>query len=392
MKCKDSGSPTISCRIGDRLIEQALLDLGASVNLMPYLVYLQLGLRELKPTTMTLQLADRSVKIPKGIVEDVLIKVDAFYFLVDFVVLDTELALNASTQIHVILGPPFLATSNTLINCRSGVMKISFGNMTVEFNIFHISKQVLDNEDIYEVDMIEGLVHDTFLQSSYEDPLKACLNLFGCNFDFEHSIEEVNALLDSVPLLSTDSWQPKVIPLPPSSSPSPSTVEPPKLELKPLLDTLKYAFLGSSKTLPVIIASDLDDLKECQLISVLQEHKESIGWSIDDIKGISPSVVMHRIHLEENAKTSREPQRCLKPIMQEVVRAEVLKLLDVGIIYPISDSNWVSPVQVVPKKSGITVVKNEDDQLVPTRMQTGWSVCIDYRKLNAMTRKDHFPL
>ncbi|XP_030958533.1 uncharacterized protein LOC115980424 [Quercus lobata] len=233
--------------IGDHLIERALLDLGASVNLMPYSVYLQLGLGELKPTTMTLQLANRYVKIPRGIVEDALIKVDAFYFPVDFVVLDTEPTLNASTQIHVILGHPFLATSNALINCWSGVMKISFGNMTVELNIFHISKQVLDNEDIYEVDMIESLVHDTFLQSSYEDPLEACLNLFGCNFDVEHSIEEVNALLDSVPLLSTDSWQPKVIPLPLSSSPSPSAMEPPKLELKPLPDTLKYAFLGSSR-------------------------------------------------------------------------------------------------------------------------------------------------
>ena len=106
--------------------------------------------------------------------------------------------------------------------------------------------------------MIESLVHDPFLQSSYEDPLEAC------NFDIEHSIEEVNALLDSVPLLSTDSWQPKMINFPLSSSPPPSAVEPPKLELKTLPNTLKYAFLGSSKTLPVIIASDLDDLREHQ--------------------------------------------------------------------------------------------------------------------------------
>ena len=142
----------------------------------------------------------------------------------DFDVLDTEPVLNASTQIYVILGRLFLATSNALINCRSGVMKISLGNMTVELNIFHISKQVLNNEDICEVDMIESLVHDTFLQLSYEDPLEACLNLFCCNFDIEHSIEEINALLDSVPLLSTNSWQPKVIPLPLSSSSPPSVV------------------------------------------------------------------------------------------------------------------------------------------------------------------------
>ncbi|XP_062075251.1 uncharacterized protein LOC133779290, partial [Humulus lupulus] len=95
---------------------------------------------------------------------------------------------------------------------------------------------------------------------------------------------------------------------------------------------------------------------------------------------------------KENAKTSRECQRRLNPNMKEVVREEVIKLLDVGIIYPISDSQWVSPVQVVPKKSGITVVENEKNELIPTRVQTGWRVCIDYRKLNNDTRKDHFPL
>ncbi|KAK9997932.1 hypothetical protein SO802_017535 [Lithocarpus litseifolius] len=126
---------------------------------------------------MTLQLIDRFVKIPRGIVEDVLIKVDAFYFPIDFVVLDAKPPLNANTQIHIILGHPFLATSNALINCRSGVMKISFGNMIVELNIFDICKQVPGNKDICEVNMIESLVHDTFIQSSCEDPLKACLTL-----------------------------------------------------------------------------------------------------------------------------------------------------------------------------------------------------------------------
>jgi hypothetical protein len=122
--------------IGFSQIERALLDLGASVNLLPYLVYLQLGLGELKPTSMTLQLADRCVKIPRGIVKDVLIKVDKFYFPVDFIILDIELVQVIGIEIPVILGRLFLATANALINCRSEVMKISFGNMTVELNIF----------------------------------------------------------------------------------------------------------------------------------------------------------------------------------------------------------------------------------------------------------------
>lgn len=86
---------------------------------------------------------------------------------------------------------------------------------------------------------------------------------------------------------------------------------------------------------------------------------------------------MHHILLEEGAKHSRQPQRRLNPPMMDVVKKEILKLIEVGVIYPISDSNWVSPVQVVPKKTGIIVVKNQNDELVPTRVQNGWRVCID---------------
>jgi hypothetical protein len=132
----------------------------------------------------------------------------------------------------------------------------------------------------------------------------------------------------------------------------------PKKEPKPLPDSLKYKFLGPIESLPVIIASDLIDAQEKELLGVLREHKEVLGWTIEDIKGISPSLVMLKIHLEENSKPSREPQRRLNPAMQEVVRAEVIKLLDVGIIYPISDSKWVSPIHVVPKGARLMVVKN----------------------------------
>ncbi|KAL5563506.1 hypothetical protein UlMin_033253 [Ulmus minor] len=135
-KYKDPGCPTVACQIGNQACGQALLDLGASVNLMPYSVYLQLGLGEIKPTTVVLQLADRSVRKPKGIVEDVLVQIDKFYYPVDFLVLDTIAIVNTKSKIPLILGRPFLATANALINCRNGLMTLSFGNMTLEVNVF----------------------------------------------------------------------------------------------------------------------------------------------------------------------------------------------------------------------------------------------------------------
>ena len=125
-----------------------ILDLGASVNLLPYSVYKQLGLGELKLTSITLQLADCLVKIPRGMVEDVLVQIDKFYFPVDFIVLDTEPVVHSNSQIPVILGRPFLATFNAHINCRNGLMQLSFGKMTLELNIFNICKQPANNGDV----------------------------------------------------------------------------------------------------------------------------------------------------------------------------------------------------------------------------------------------------
>jgi len=244
IKYKDPGCPTISCTIGVSHIEKALLDLGASVNLLPYSVYLQLGLGELKPTSMTLQLADRSVKIPRGIVEDILIKVDKFYFTIDFIVLDTKPVQNVGVQIPVILRRPFLATANALINCRKGVMKISFSNMTVELNIFDISKMPRECYEIRSACLIEEIIEEVIEESSTEDPLVACFTQFGEDLDLDMLLEQANAILEFVPLESNEKEEAAV-------------PEPPKLELKPLPDNLKYKFLGPAETLPVIIASDL---------------------------------------------------------------------------------------------------------------------------------------
>ena len=125
-------------------------------------------------------------------------------------------------------------------------------------------------------------------------------------------------------------------------------------------------------------------------MNVLRDHKLALRWTIADIKGINPLICTHKIYLEYDYKTSREPQRRLNPTVKDV-KNEVIKLLDAGIIYPIFNSMWVSPTQVVPKKSGMTVVKNENNEMIPARLVTGWRMCVNYRKLNAVTRKDHFP-
>ena len=319
---------------------------------------------------------------------------DKFYFLVDFVMLDTQPVVNQGTQFPVILSRPFLATANAIIHCRGGLMTLSFGNMTVNLNIFNVIKGLGDEEDVCEVNMVDSVVQKYLDNVSYDDPLMSCLvspswdeEVITSESEFLHSIIEQNEVLE------VNGWAPKFEPLPPIEDRAlPSEERPPKLELKPLLSHLKYAFLGVEETFPVIIYSSLELDQENKLLEILRTPRTALGWTIADIKGISPLICTHRIHLEEDVKPSRQPQRRLNPIMKEVVKKEVLKLLDVGVIYPIADSKWVSPTQVFPKKSRVTVVANENNELIPTRVTSSWRVCIDYRKLNACTRKDHFPL
>ncbi|GKE44560.1 reverse transcriptase domain-containing protein, partial [Tanacetum coccineum] len=168
--------------------------------------------------------------------------------------------------------------------------------------------------------------------------------------------------------------------------------DPPELELKDLPSHLEYVFLKGTDKLPVIISKELKDEEKAALLKVLKSHKRSIAWKIFDIKGIDLSFCTHKILMEDDFKPAVQHQRRLNPKIHEIIIKEVIKLLNAGLIYPIFDSPWVSPVHYVPKKGGMTVVENEDNELIPTRLVTGWRVCIDYRKLNDATCKDHFPL
>ena len=139
----------------------------------------------------------------------------------------------------------------------------------------------------------------------------------------------------------------------------------PVFELKPLPDNLKYAYLDEKKIYPVIISANLSEHEEERLLKVLRKHRAAIGYTLDDLKGINPTLCQHKINMEPDAKTIVDHQRRLNPKMKEVVRIEILKLLEAGIIYPIADSRWVSPVHCVPKKGGITVVPNDKNELIP---------------------------
>nr|GFC21471.1 reverse transcriptase domain-containing protein [Tanacetum cinerariifolium] len=207
-------------------------------------------------------------------------------------------------------------------------------------------------------------------------------------YDPEGDIQILEAILNSDPAPSLPNHEQSACEAQTIKS---SVDEPHEVKLKDLPPHLEYAFLEGDNKLPVIIAKELGEEEKAALIKVLKSRKRAITWKLSDIQGINPEFYTHKILIEEDYKPAVQHQRRVNPKIHDVIKKEVEKLLDAGLIYPISDSPWVSPVHCVPKKGGFTVVKNEENELIPTRLVTGWRVCIDYRKLNEATRKDHFP-
>ncbi|KAL5570702.1 hypothetical protein UlMin_020299 [Ulmus minor] len=320
-------------------------------------IFKTLGIGEARPITVSLQLADISIAQPEGKIEDVLVKVDKFIFPMDFIILDFE----ADMKVPIILGRPFLATGRALIDVHNGELIMRAQDEKVTFNVFQAMRFPNEVEECSALSLVDSLVFEKFEEScSNSMQLDVCENSnLEDRAEEECSWVETKQRIQAEPL-DTSSREFKL--------PKSSVEEPPTLELKPLPPHLRYAYLGVVSTLPVIISAQLTETQECQLVKVLRKFKRAIGWTLADIKGISPSFCMHKILLEDSNKNSIEAQRRLNPIMKEVVKKEIIKWLDAGIIYPISDSSWVSPVQCVPKKGGMTVVENAKNELIPTRI------------------------
>ena len=313
-KLKDPGSFTIPCTIGNAIFERVLCDLGASINLMPLSIFKRLGLGEARPTIVTLQLADRSLKHPRGIIEDVLVKVDKFIFLADFIVLDME----EDKEIPIILGRPFLATGRAMIDVQRGELKLRVQEDEVKFNVFKAVRHPAESDTCFMADIVEAIVSS---QSGLTDPLETSL-VENESENLSDEAEEYVKWMDSFGHNRRKYFES----LGEGAKPLvPSIEQPPKMEQKPLPSHLKYAYLGEESTLPVIISSSLTAMEEEKLLRVLRDHKHALGWSLADLKGIRPSMCMHRILLEDGHKPSVEAQRRLNPTMKEVVRKEVLK-------------------------------------------------------------------
>ncbi|CAN6542447.1 unnamed protein product [Malus baccata var. baccata] len=342
-KCKDPGSFTILCVIGNTKFEQCMLDLGASINVMPYSIYASMNLGELKNDGVIIQLADRSNAYPKGVLEDVLVQVGNLIFPADFYVLDMEDSPH-STPLPILLGRPFMKTARTKIDVFKGTLTMEFDGEVIDFNLSESIKFPKDDHSCFSIDIIDDLAQD-FLDCLERDTLETTIAQgIGqkSGFAVPRSVEEAEivAALESLPQYHGKPSNPISISVS-TNKLLPSVTQAPVLELKPLPDHLKYVFLGDNETLPVILSLSLTAIEEEKLIRVLKEHKTAIGWTLADIRGISPTTCMHRILLEEGAKPTREAQRRLNPPMMEVVKKEIIKLLDCGVIYPISDSRWI---------------------------------------------------
>nr|GEY74232.1 reverse transcriptase domain-containing protein [Tanacetum cinerariifolium] len=315
-----------------------------------------------------LALADLVSK-PIGIAKDVSFKVGVFHFPADFVVVDYE----PDPRVPLILGRCFLKTSRALIDVHKGELTLRIENEAITYNLdqtvrysanynqmtankINVIKSTCEEYSQEDSDFLLFEEADAFLGLE-DDPDSSKINTF--YYDPKGDILLLEDILNSEPSPPLPNQEQNLpsfkeeLKAYEAQTVKSSVDEPLEVELKDLPHHLEYAFLEGDNKFPIIIAKELR---------------------------------------KEDYKPTVQNQRWVNPKIYDVIKKEVEKLLDARLIYPISDSPWVSPVHCVPKKGGFTVVENEENELIPTRLVTGWRVCIDYRKLNEATRKDHFPL
>ncbi|KAL1531292.1 hypothetical protein AAHA92_33985 [Salvia divinorum] len=364
-KRNDPGMFTLPITLGGVRIEHAMCDLGASINVLPLSVYQRLIGARMVDTKVVIQLADRSCIHPEEVLENVIVQVHDFLYPADFHVIKmTEPESTGSSK--VLLGRPFLRTAKTIINVFDGIIYLDYHGEKYTFSIDEAMKKPMDVENLHSVDVIAPLVQEyleeEFLQEKFEGT--------GRHEEMEREVagwckdvqtqgltdQEISAAILEfcqrpqaagssrfLQLASVKKMpeieEPNMESM--EKNPLPLEAKPEKKELKQLPPGLKYSYLGEDQTLPMIVNSKLTKGQEERLLEVLRRNQKAIGWTLLDLVGLSPDLCMHHIRLEEGAKAHRDPQRKLNPHMHEEVMKEILKLLSLGIIYSIPDSEWI---------------------------------------------------
>ncbi|KAK1651791.1 hypothetical protein QYE76_069596 [Lolium multiflorum] len=317
-KSKQVSVPMLSVRIGDHCY-YGLCDIGASVSAIPYELYTEImheiGSCELEDIDVVIHLANRETISPIGIVRDVEVLCGKIKYPADFLVLGSA----ASDHCPIIFGRPFLNTCGAIIDCKKEKILTRFAGEPYEFNFSKFTKtpyktDLPSNDFKMEQCASIVLVPNNPLQQHLENSESEA---------FRKERDELEEIFRRQPILKHD------LPVEDLGT-TPPPKEDPVFDLKPLPDNLKYAHIDDKKIYPVIISSKLSEIEEERLLEILKKHRGAIGYTLDDLKGISPSICQHAINMEEDAKPVVEHQRRLIPKMKEVVRNEVLKLLEAG--------------------------------------------------------------
>nr|GEU53334.1 hypothetical protein [Tanacetum cinerariifolium] len=310
----------------------ALADLGSSINLMPLSVWNKLSLLDLSPTCMTLELADHLISCPVGVAEDVFVKVGTFYFLADFVVVDFDV----DPRVPLIIGRSFLKTGKALIDVFKGELTLCVGKEAITFNLDQTSRYSANYNDMTanRIDVFDMACEEYSQKVLGFSDVIAKVDAFQALEDDPTSPEVDQSYVDtkgdillleaflnddpSLPPLNQGNYLPRVrkeLKIYEAKTNKSSIDEPPEVELK-----------------------DLSVEEKTALITVLKSHKRSIAWKLSDIKGIDPKFCTHKILMEEDFKPMVQHQRRVNPKIHDVIKNEFFKLLDAGLIYPISDS------------------------------------------------------
>ncbi|GJV94246.1 DNA-directed DNA polymerase, partial [Tanacetum coccineum] len=338
-KEKDPWSFTIPCDIGQLHIDNALADLGASISLIPYTMYKKLGLGEPKATRMSLELTDRSIQYSRGIIKDVLIKVDKIVLPIDSVILD----MPEDSRVLIILGRSFLATAQVMIDVFNKKITLRVGDDEVIFDVDQsIKRPTTKDDECYGIDDLDEMINeearellkneepDSFLSRGLEKSIDQsdleCCESTSSNdkngSDLENSIRHIDSINTSYPVTQRTSNGDNV-----KSehlySASANEIDEKKLELKNLPQHLEYAYLHGDKSFPIIISSELSENEKTSLLQVLERRKGAIAWKMSNIKGISPSYCTYKILMKDDYKPVIQPQRRLNPKVQDVVKNEI---------------------------------------------------------------------